>query len=338
MRTDADVPRPRCLGSNHPVLESVVPVIAGSEAVTTDRERLAEHARSLAFEELPLPRYLLPFPLELDHDGIVDFVLVANLINFAFTDFETGERWEAEIDGVRYSDSDGLLACLARALAEGIDVLDGAYLRRIGVDELRHILRAPTELQLLDERAKILREAGAALVERYDGHFHHLVAAASPALYDDGTGLLELLVRDFPRFEDVVEYRGRIVRFYKLAQLSWWMLYVSLPDGALEIRDVERFTAFADYIVPAALRLLGILRYSEALDSAISERRVIEPGSSWEIELRAHTIYATALLTDEVNRHRPPELQVIVPQIDARLWVPYHRTHWPHHLTPTIYY
>jgi hypothetical protein len=338
MPTAAEVPRPRCLGSSHPVLESVLPVIAGSEAVATDLERLAQHASWLAFEELPLPRYLLPFPLELDRDGIVDFVLGANLINFAFTDFETGERWEAEIDGVRYSDSDGLLACLARALAEGIDILDGAYLRTIGVDELRHILRAPTELQLLNERAAILREAGAVLVEKYDGHFHQLVATASPALYDDGAGLLELLVRDFPRFDDVVEYRGGTVRFYKLAQLSWWMLYVSLPDGALEIRDVERFTAFADYIVPAALRVLGILRYGDALDRAVSEHRVIEPGSPWEIELRAHTIYATALLSDEVNRLRPPELQVIIPQIDARLWVPYHRSHWPHHLTPTIYY
>jgi hypothetical protein len=24
--------------------------------------------------------------------------------------------------------------------------------------------------------------------------------------------------------------------------------------------------------------------------------------------------------------------------VDARLWVPFHRTHYPHHLTRTIYY
>jgi hypothetical protein len=27
-----------------------------------------------------------------------------------------------------------------------------------------------------------------------------------------------------------------------------------------------------------------------------------------------------------------------VPQIDARFWVAFHKTHRPHHLTKTIYY
>ena len=49
-------------------------------------------------------------------------------------------------------------------------------------------------------------------------------------------------------------------------------------------------------------------------------------------------IYATALLTEEINARRPPEMQVIIPQVDARLWASYHETHWPHHLTRTIMY
>jgi hypothetical protein len=333
-----DLPVPESLGPGHPVLETVLPVVAASDSVSVDLEQLEQHAGWLAYEELPYPRFLLPFPLELDRDGIIDFLLVANLLNFAFTDFETGRRWEVEVDGVRYSDSDGLLACLYRALVEGIDILDGAYLRSIRVDDLRHILRAETELQMLDERAEILRAAGASLANRYEGRFHNFVASASPALYDDGNGLLETLVREFPRFGDAAEYGGRTVRFDKLAQLVCWMLHVSLPGGSVKLRDVDRLTAFADYIVPAALRLLGIVRYDEELDEAIWSQRVIEAGSAWEVEIRAHTIYATALLTDAVNRLRPAELQVIVPQIDARLWVPFHRTHWPHHLTRTIYY
>jgi hypothetical protein len=39
-----------------------------------------------------------------------------------------------------------------------------------------------------------------------------------------------------------------------------------------------------------------------------------------------------------VNELRPPELRVIVPQIDARLWLPFHKTHAPHHLTRTTAY
>jgi hypothetical protein len=320
------------------VLESVLPVVEASRDVTTDLDRLRDTASWLAYEELPFPRFLLPFALELDRDGIIDFVLVANLLNFAYTDFDTGVRYDQVVDGVTYADSDALLYCLHRALDEGIDVLDGAYLADVTVDDLRHILRGGTsELQMLDERAAILREAGATLVERYDGRFHNLVAAASPRLFDDGKGMVDLLVRDFPRFDDVAEYDGHTVRFYKLAQLAFWFLHVSLPGG-LGVSDVDRLSAFADYIVPVGMRVLGIFRYSDALEDAISAGRLIEAGSPWEVELRAHTIYATALLTDEVNALRPPELQVIVPQIDARFWVPFHKTHAKHHLTRTIYY
>ena len=33
-----------------------------------------------------------------------------------------------------------------------------------------------------------------------------------------------------------------------------------------------------------------------------------------------------------------PLLVYVNPQIDARLWLPYHTTFWPHHLTRTIMY
>ena len=312
------LPVPSALGANHPVLASVLPVIEESKDVTTDVARVRETAQWLAYEELPFPRFLLPFELDLDRDGIIDFVLVANLLNFAYTDFDSGVRYDQ--------------------IADGVAVLDGAYLAGITTDDLRHILRGgTTELQMLEERAAILRAAGATLVEHYDGRFHNLMTAASPSLDDGGNGLIEMLVRAFPRFDDVAAYNGHTVRFYKLAQLAFWFLHVSLPGG-LGVTDLDRLTAFADYIVPVGLRVLGIFRYSDALERAIAEGTLIGAGSPWEVELRAHTIYATALLTDEVNALRPPELQVIVPQIDARFWVPFHKTHRPHHLTRTIFY
>jgi hypothetical protein len=322
----------------YPVLESVLPVVRASRDVAIELDRLAEHARWMAYEELPAPAFLLPFPLELDRDGIVDFVLTATSINFAFTDFETRRRWEVEQGGRVFADADGLHACLHRALAEGVAVLDGAWLREVEADDLREILRGgSSELQLLDERARILRDVGETLVERYDGRFHNVLAAASPRLYDNGNGFLELLVRDFPRFDDTANYGGQTVRFWKLAQLSVWILQASLPGG-VGFDDLDRLTAFADYIVPAALRILGITRYSEELEAAIRAGRLIEAGSPWEVEIRAHTIYACDELCRRINELRPPELQVIVPQVDARLWVPFHRTHYPHHLTRTIFY
>ena len=289
-------------------------------------------------EELPEPAFLLPFPLELDRDVIVDFVLTATSINFAFTDFDTRQRWEVELGGRVFADADGMHLSLQRALGEGVPVLDGAWLREVEPDDLREVFRGgASELQLLDERARILREVGETLVERYDGRFSNVLTIASPRLYDDGNGFLEVLVRDFPRFDDVAEYEERPVRFWKLAQLSVWILQASL-DGGVGFADLGRLTAFADYIVPAALRILEITNYSDELEAAIMEGRLVEAGSPWEVEIRAHTIYACNELCRRINELRPPELQVIVPQVDARLWVPFHRTHYPHHLTRTIYY
>src|SRR6187551_3965678 len=99
----------------NPVLDSARPVVAAARDVTLDLDRLAAHAGCMAYEELPPPAFILPFPLELDRDGIVDFVLTATCVNFAFTDFTTRERWEVVHDGRVLADADGMHFCLQRA-------------------------------------------------------------------------------------------------------------------------------------------------------------------------------------------------------------------------------
>jgi hypothetical protein len=308
-------------------------VVEASRDVSLDLDRLAEHAGWLAYEELPPPAFILPFPLELSRDEQVDFVLTATSINFAFTDFDSGVRWEIEAAGRMLADADGMHYCMQRALSEGMPLLDGTWLAQATEEQLREIFRGGnSELQLLDERARCWREVGAALVERWEGRFSNVFAAAGSC-----SEYLDLLTREFPRFDDKAEYDGAEVHFWKLAQLSVWILQATLPGG-VPWSDLDRLTAFADYIVPAALRVLGITRYSEELEEAIRSGRLIEAGSPWEVEIRAFTIHACEELARQINELRPPELQVIVPQVDARLWVPFHRTHYPHHLTRTIYY
>jgi hypothetical protein len=146
-------------------------------------------------------------------------------------------------------------------------------------------------------------------------------------------------VKEFPRFNDVSMLEGHEIRFYKLAQLGVWMLYATLHRaGKFRLDDPQKMTAFADYIVPVALRLHGITSYSDRLEKTISAHQLIPRDFRWEIEIRAHCIYATAVLTEEINKLRPADQQVIIPQIDARFWTHFHTTDWPHHLTQTIMY
>ena len=152
----------------HPVLDSVRPVVDAARDVSLDLDRLAEHAGWMAYEELPPPAFMLPFPLELDRDGIVDFVLTATCINFAFTNFETRVRWEVEHEGRALADADGMHYCLQRALAEGVPVTDGAWLAEVTAraaarDLPRRQLRAPAARRAGADLARGRRGAGRAL-------------------------------------------------------------------------------------------------------------------------------------------------------------------------------
>lgn len=322
-----------------PVLESIVPVIAGSKHVSTDVSQIVGHAGWLAYEELPFPEFVLPFGIGSSADEAIDFILVSTALNFAFTDFKTGVKFEADYAGRRWSDSEALFACMKRALDEGVPFLDGGYLSSVTRRDLQNIFRGNIEMPMLDERVEILRAMGEKLQARYGGRFCNFVRAGKPRALDEGKGLVERLVREFPRFDDQSRFAGRNVKIYKLAQLGVWMLHACLSrSGAFCLEDPQRLTAFADYIVPVALRVMGIQQYAPKLEAAIRNGKMIPRDSDEEIELRAHTIYAVALLTEEINKRRPRDKQVINAQVDARLWTHYHATSWPHHLTRTIMY
>ncbi|MGD0790250.1 MAG: queuosine salvage family protein [Terriglobales bacterium] len=329
---------PKLTGS--PVLDSIYPVIERSRDVQTNIEQIVEVAAWMAYEELPIPDYALPFGIGAgDVHETIDFIFTAACIDTAFTDFSSHIKFQADYAGRNWSDSDALFACMKRAIDKGVPILDGAFLAKVTRVEMETLFAGNIELPMLDEKTQILHQVGAVLARNYDGRFHNFVASCSPKLYDNGNGLVDRLVNDFPRFRDVSLYGGHTIKFYKLPQLAIWFLYTSLrKTGKFRLEDLETMSAFADYIVPVALRLLGITSYSVELENAINSYQMISRDSSWEVEIRAHCIYASALLAEEINQLRPPDRQIVIPQIDARLWTHYHTTWWPHHLTKTIMY
>lgn len=329
---------PKPIGS--PVLQSLSYAIESSRDVHTQHHKVVEVASWMAYEELPLPEFALPFGLGQGDPNIsIDFIMVADSIDTAFTNFDSHVKFQLDYAGQHWSDSEAEFACLKRAMDRGVPILDGKYLSTISRAELGEIFEANIEMPMLDEKLAVLHQVGKVLAEKYGGRFHNFVHSCAPKLYDTGNGLIERLVKEFPRFNDVSVLDGHEIKFYKLAQLGIWMLYAALHrSGRFRLDDPEKLTAFADYIVPVALRLLGITNYSEELEHAINTYQWIPRDSRWEIEIRAHCIYGTALLREEVNKLRAPDMQVIIPQIDARLWTHYHTTAWPHHLTKTIMY
>jgi hypothetical protein len=338
MRTDHDVRWPTVTGS--PVLDSVHPVLDRSRDVQTHVDKIVEVASWMAYEELPMPDYALPFGIGAgDVHETIDFILTTACIDTAFTDFSSHIKFQVDYAGHNWSDSDALFACMKRAIDKGIPILDGVFLAKVTRTEMEALFAGNIELPMLDEKMQILHQVGAALTAKYGGRFHNFLESCAPRLYDNGNGLIDRLVSEFPRFNDVSDYDGHTIKIYKLPQLAIWFLYTSLrKSGKFEIEDVDKMTAFADYIVPVGLRLLGITSYSPDLEQAINSYQIIPRDSRWEVEIRAHCTYAVALLAEEINQLRPPDRQIIMPQLDARLWTHYHTTWWPHHLTRTIMY
>jgi len=325
-------------------MQSVIPVIESSSHVHTSKESIERVARWMAYEEFAPPDGSVegPFDFGPDPDTIIDAALLTSSLNFAYTDFESGERFEIDLQGKTLADAEAMFARIHLAHTSGTPVFDGAFLAEVTATELASIFEGSIEMPMLEERSQILNEIGAVLVDNYDGRFHNFIHSCEPAAYADGNGLLERLVADFQRFNDTSTYNGQPVSFHKLGQLCLWSLHVALSGtNTLAIRELDNMSAFADYILPVALNAMEILNYSDDLDDRIQREVLIPRDSDEEIEIRAHTLYATALLTDAINEIRPADRQVVIPQVDYRLWSVYHAsfpTLRPHHLTRTIMY
>jgi len=324
-----------------PVLGSVLPVIEESRHVHTSTAAIESVASWMAYEDFGFPSGGVVEGLDIgtDPNHLMDLTMLETALNFAFTDFDSGEKFKVEHNGRSYSDTEAMVVCIQIALARGVPLLDGAYLATVTRTSLEHIFSGNIEMPMLNERVAILNEIGQTLVESYDGRFHTFIRDCAPAMYAGGDGVLERLVSEFPRFDDTSDYHGTEVRIHKLAQLGFWMLHRALyAMGDWQLTDLEDMTTFADYIVPVGLNVTGILEYHPDLDRRIRNGEMISRDSDEEIEIRAHTLYATALLTDEINAIRPFDKQLLIPQIDYRYWRTYHATFKPHHLTRTVMY
>lgn len=151
---------------------------------------------------------------------------------------------------------------------------------------------------MLEERIKVMQEAGKILNEHYEGSFTNIISEAN----GDAMLLLSLISATFSSFQDYRQYKGRTVYFFKRAQIliaDLWACFEGQSYGAFS--NIATLTVFADYRIPQALHILGCMRYSDRLNEILEKREPIEAGSDLEIEIRGNSIYACFELTKAVN-------------------------------------
>ena len=164
-------------------------------------------------------------------------------LNFAYTDFSTRERWDPWLDGRVYADADGLHLAFHRARA------GGGLRRRVARggdrEQLRRDPAGGPGVQLLDERAAILRDVGARARRAGEGRWQSVanvhVAVGPKSTIEE---YLASLTRDFPRFDEAWP-------FWKLAQLSAWIRAHCEIEGAGRRHGPRPADRIADKMVPA---------------------------------------------------------------------------------------
>jgi hypothetical protein len=322
---------------NSKVLSSLTPVIDNLKKIQINNQEILNVADWIAYEEFPSPQ---SNKTKKNPEEVIRTTLLLNTLNFAFTDFEKSIKYEIEREGKIFSDSEAMLTQVNEAIASGIKLYDGRVLSSLDMDKLNKIFSGNIEMPMMSERLEVLNEVGEKLSSKYEGDWLNFINEGPRKLYSNGEGLIERLITEFPRFDDkTVLEDGHEVHFYKLAQLAFWGIHGELSGaGHFIVEDMHKMSAFADYIVPVALEVMKIITYSDGLKNKIMSGEIVERDSRDEVEIRAVSLYATAKLTEEVNKRRPSDKQIIIPQLDYRLWKQYHATHRPHHLTVTTMY
>lgn len=161
--------------------------------------------------------------------------------------------------------------------------------------------------------AQALNDLGALLIEHYNDDFMNLVDAANGS-----AGKLVEILAKMPLFQDEALYRGRVVPFYKRAQIAAADLHVAFGGrGPGRFADITSLTLFADNLVPHVLRMDGVLEYTDNLLARIEREELIPPGSEAEVEIRACALHAVELM---VAALRDEGCYATAGELDFLLW------------------
>jgi hypothetical protein len=258
------------------------------------------------------------------------WIFVLDTLNHCFWPEPGSPRWKVHYLNQELSGYWALAASLKRAMEEGIPLQQAETLASMKRETLDRIFRGSGNIPLFDERLANLREAGQILLERFQGHFIHVLEEAR----NIAVNLVRLVAAEFPSFNDVATYRGETVYFFKRAQLlthDLWCAFSGDSWGA--ISGLEQLSAFADYKLPQVLRHLGFIHYEPNLARRVDSLKHLPPGSPEEVEIRAATVCAVDRLGQELKRRQQT---VTAAQLDNWLWhlgqndtyrtLPYHRT------------
>jgi hypothetical protein len=307
-------------------------VAARARFVRVDEGRIAPYAASLPLERIAQPEHD-PRAHYLGHgDDTVAFFLTLDAVNFGSGYFPHLRKRPAMSGYFTVATS---LAERFRAHGpippDHLAAMDAATCAVIFGQDVASV----PVMELMGLFARAWRDLGQYLLEGFGGRYLGPVEAAGGS----AAALVGLLAR-MPLFDDVADYHGLRVPFYKRAQITAADLWTAFAgQGPGRFHDLDRLTIFADNLVPHVLRIDGVLRYDSELAARIDAEELLAAGSPEEVELRACALHAVELMADSL---RAAGREVWPMQLDYLLWnrgqQPAYKQARPRHRARSVFY
>lgn len=272
------------------IIESCKYVSKNSTHVKINEDKLDKFADQI--NNFNISNWLSSSPfglLELPIQKIINFLLVYESIDFSFWG---NPKWSIKIDG---RDEDGSIALLY-TLLNFVKENNTTDFSNITKEEFMEMLKGNVEIPLLEERYNIIRNVSEVVNEKMNGNFYEYIKHIT-----NDEDLFNIIINNFSSFKDEREYDGKTIYFYKLAQLlTSDILHVREQLENIEV-DYSHLIGCADYKIPQVLRSLGILEYSEELESIVDNKTEIFENSKYEVEIRANMLVVLDMIKNKLN-------------------------------------
>lgn len=331
---------------NNPFIKTLKVIWEKPRYVFVDEKKIKLFAKVLAADDLVAPSWQIPNVVpERSDETFIEYLGWVNSVNFCFTNFLPPHyKYTIEFPArTIWSGALALGAAFMRAF-EDTDFRIAGYMKNLSSKQAQKFFEGIYPIPLFDLRVAILREVGQILSEKFDGRWINLFEESNWRVFNNGKGIVELLMNNFPSFRDESQHleSGTTLKFYKRAQLIP-LMYQGRAINSINklplLKDADDIGPIADYSVPKVLYSLEVLRYSPELEKEIKERMIIPKDSLKEQEIRAQMSYVMIKLVEEINKYRKSKDQINMTNLDYKIWSlrgKYKKL--PHHLTPTTNY
>jgi len=310
----------------HEILDTCSYVSKNSKQVKIDMDRIKLFASNLKANNAhwleSSPFGLFDFPTK----TIVDFLIIYHAIGFCYWG---NPKWSIkDTDNNLIDGSMAMIYVFVNKLKQDSDFIDFDKFKQWDYERFKVFLNGTCELSLLEKRYINFISTSKIISEKFNNDFYSYVKNIT-----NDEILFEIIVKNFPAYQDTSIYNKKEILYFKRAQLLVSdILHVLNLKEQIKV-DYSHIVGCADYKIPQILRDEGILVYCNELKNKIDEKQEIPKDSTEENEIRANTIVA-------VNEIKKLKQNVSNIEVNDMIWLSSQnkKVIKPYHLTKTTAY